>query len=419
MSVHPKVKGSIVIIGGGVSGRTVAKLLIADSRNNASVTIIQQHNYAFSPTLQPYWLANPNKIDKCWDTKKGTVANINKVSIPGVKYAFGSVSAIDTASKTITLEEGGQIHYDVVCIATGVHYPLITPSADIDSVEKLKQNYKSTLPQKIGAADSILIGGAGPVACEMATTIRSLNPTCKITMVSSGNTAIPQWTGTAARKVSAYLKKMKIELIKNEKLLETSSSMEKGVYTLVSSGKTVEADIYLPYFGAVATNFMPKGTTEDRSGRILVNKQAQSITHPELFAVGCSDRVRMSFFDNIAMEAKVVAKNTVALLNGKDLPSSLKPKAVDLGYMHFRLGEYTIINPKPFPVEVCCTLMGCPLCFFCPCCAACGWNGCFPASKIGSQFMETMVVGMNGAPGNKDFKAMHATESPLPAAMTR
>jgi hypothetical protein len=212
---------------------------------------------------------------------------------------------------------------------------------------------------------------------------------------------------------------MNVDLVKNERLRETKYSLESGTYTLTKSGSTIDADIFLPYFGTAATAFMPAGTTEENSGRVLVNDQGQCTKAPTIFAVGVGNTIRMSLADNISAEAKVVAANAESFINGRALSKSIKkPVKSRLDYMHFGMGTYTIINPE-FPGNVCCTLMGCPLCFFCPCCMACGWNGCFPASKIGSVFMEHMVVTTNGAPPHADFKRMHSATTPAAATMSR
>ena len=417
-NVVPNAK--VIIIGGGNSGRETAKSLL--KLKASSIVIVQPHKYCSSPTLMPYWLEHHDQIGSKWNTKNGTVADISKVGLDGVAYSFGEVTAVNVDAKSVSIKscDGKMItlQYDALIVASGIVQPLLNPTGDYSDMSALKKLYTEELPKQIAEAKSILIGGAGPVACEVANTVRALNRSCKLTMVSSGETAVPQWKGTAASKVKGQLKRLNINLIKNERLAQTDFSLEPGTYTLTKSGSTIDADIYLPYFGFAATGFMPAGTVTG-SGRVLVNEFGQSTSSPNIFAVGVSDKVLGSLFDNILMESQVVSANVAGFLKGAaTLPKKLKTVPAKLMYMHWGLGTYSIINP-PFPGNVCCTLAGCPLCFFCPCCMACGWNGCFPASGIGSKFMEFMVVKQNGAPSHADFKKLHNDRTPNAAVMER
>jgi NADH dehydrogenase FAD-containing subunit len=206
--VVPSSNKQIVIIGGGQAGRDTARLLVKSKNSNTSVVIIQPHTYSYSPTLMPWWLEHHKQIEGKWNTGKSTVGDIERLCIPGVKYAFGEATEVSTSAKTVTVvsNEGtakttNTISYDALIVATGIFYPLASPDSQYTDLEALKKLYCEELPIRIGAAKSILIGGAGPVACEMANTLRSLNQSCKITMVTSGENAIPEWTGTAASKV--------------------------------------------------------------------------------------------------------------------------------------------------------------------------------------------------------------------------
>lgn len=421
--VLPASSKSVVIIGGGESGRTLAQKLVKTT--NYRVTIVQQHDYFIVPSFAPFCISNPDAIDK-WNTNKGIAASLDKVPLHDVVHEVGTVTAVDPVKKSLTVvdkkEHPSEHFYDILVIAVGISYPIISPPARLCDIEQLKHFYKEEFPKTVKNAKRVLVGGAGPVACEMVGTLRVLNPHCKIVMVSSGETAIPGWKGSmGGRAVQEYLEGRDVELIPNERLKEHEFSLVPGTYTLQNSGRNIEADIYLPYFGTSNTKFMPEGSCEGRSGKVLVKNNGQSSSHPEIFAIGCGSEVRMSFGDNIANEAEVVSKNIVAVLTSKPPAHLLKPKETKLGYMHFVWGEYSVLNP-PQPVATCCRILGCPLCFFCPCCLVCGWNGCKPAGKLPSLFLKKMVIDGMGAPVLAPFKKLAAPQkssSPEPVHMQR
>jgi NADH dehydrogenase FAD-containing subunit len=422
-SVSPELSKKVVIIGGGASGRSVAEALLKTAKNAPSITIVQPHEYHASPVFAPYFLAHPDEIDARWNTKKGSATEISQVSIQGVEYAFGKVTTVDADEQTLTISAGdgtsAKLRYEVLVVAVGVDYPVITPTDDLITLAQLKHFYKHTFPKAVQNARSVLIGGAGAVACEMAGTIRTLSPSCSITMVSSSQTALPAWEGSGGGKaVNSYLKQLNVELITNERMQESDHSLTRGSYTLMKSGDVITADIYLPFFGTVPTSsFMPVGTCEDGTGRVKVNNKGQSKLHPSMYAVGCGSEVRMSSYNNITKEVNTVTQNIIAAKMNTDanananananagvvLPLSSMEK--DLAYMHFVWGQYSVVNP-PFPASLCCRAMGCPLCFFCPCCLVCGWNGCHPAGKLPSCCMKAAFFDSAGAPHLKPFKNM-------------
>ena len=399
-----------VIIGGGYSGQAVAKNLV---KAGVKVTIVQANPFAEQPIFGPYFLTRPELYAAKANTKKGSVASLETVGIDGVSYVVGTVTSLgDDGDKTVVLEDGRTIEFGALVVAAGNHYPAIMANLGEDFATRLA--FVQAFPAKVSAANKILVGGAGPVALEMAAELRRLNPTCEIQMVTSGDTALSSWTGTPAAVLASRLKDTNIQVKTNARVVLPTGSAPAGVYEkaeyMLSTGEGVkDVDLFLPYFGQPRTGFLPADTVV--GGKVRVNANGQSTVRANLFAVGCGDRHPVAVMPVIDKEAEVVAANVHALLGGQDkLPASLpdKPPTEHVAVVHLGLGLWSAMNLEqkgcvPGLMARCC---GC--CFpICPCCAFCDWCCTYPAGTCAGSCFEKVLIGMAG-----NFHEVHAVRKP-------
>ena len=412
-----------VIIGGGTCGQNVATVLV---KHDIAVTIVQANDFTEQPTLQPWFLTRPEMYAGKAHTKKGSVANLDTVGIEGVRYVVGTVVELSDTKKQIVFADGRKLDFSVLVIAAGIHYPALMakPSETFD--ERLA--FVKAFPDKVRAAKSILVGGAGPVALEVASELRRVNPDCKIQLVTSGTHALHTWTGTPRTVIAGRLAKTNIGVIAGARVLlpddgsyvQGSAVYKRADYKL-SNGKTIkDVDIFLPYFGISRTGFLPSEMTGAR-GRVMVNAHGQSSKNNSVFAVGCSDKYPVIVKPVIDKEAAVVVANIISILKDRTSSSSKLaaslpelPEAAAPMYVHLGLGQYTAMNleQKGCLAGLCGRCCGCcnP---FCPCCACCGWPCMFPASECQGKCFEKMLISM----GN--MHPIHPAKTPIMAEMVR
>jgi len=321
------------------------------------------------------------------------------------------VSSIE--GNNVILSDGRKIAFNALVVACGVHYPSITANAGDTFAER--SLFVRDFNEKIKAAKNILIGGAGPVGVEVASELRRINPNCIIQLVTSGNNALPSWSGSPAAAVTDRLLKTKIDVITNarinlpEGISGTNANYEKTDYTL-STGQVVSAvDIFIPFFGLARTEFLPDSMKENR-GFVRANMQGQSPVQSNIFAVGCGNQYPVINQDNIAKEASVVATNVSDMFEDKKLSATLPDGGAmpDLLWAHFGLGQFTAMNLEqqgfiPGLLAWCCGC-GCPLM---PCCACCGWPCSYPASECSGKCLEKMLLSMGNPHG------LHAASPPV------
>ncbi len=117
----------IVVVGGGFSGRTVAKYLKLWGGADVDVTIIDENSSYISPILSNLILNGQKTIsDLTFDYTTTT-------STYSVGFINAKVDSIDSTAKTVALSNGTTQSYDKLVLATGIDFNY-TNSYDITAV---------------------------------------------------------------------------------------------------------------------------------------------------------------------------------------------------------------------------------------------------------------------------------------------
>ena len=233
------------------------------------VTVVQPAKFYECPITQPAAFLQPDKY-----ARAGFVLPLEMTHVAGVTYVLGVATGVTPSS--VELDGGRSLTCDAIVVCTGLYYPFLSPARTGESYESRAAFVRAFAP-KIGAANTIVIGGGGPVGCEMAGVVRTLNPTAKIKLVCQGQKPMDQWpAGRDAKSTIAMRSRMtalNIDVLANE-TVEGEASLERTEVRLVNASVTIEADAYLPMFAQWNTGFVTAslpGAT-DKSGRILVDR---------------------------------------------------------------------------------------------------------------------------------------------------
>jgi NADH oxidase (H2O2-forming) len=157
----------VVIIGGGIAGRNVARELLRLGKSSG-ITVIKKENHgSYSPCGLPYVLS-------------GEIESMGNIIFPklddkmrknDVRVMDGAeVKEIGLTSKSVILSNGDSLPYDKLVIATG-RKPFLPDLQGIDEkgVYTLS-NYEDGLRiyEELGKAKKAVVVGAGLIGCEMA-----------------------------------------------------------------------------------------------------------------------------------------------------------------------------------------------------------------------------------------------------------
>jgi NADPH-dependent 2,4-dienoyl-CoA reductase/sulfur reductase-like enzyme len=152
-----------VVIGGSAAGIPVA----ATARRHypeAKVAVVRQEEKVLVPCGIPYIYGTLGSSDK-------NLIPDAAVTGKGATLLRGSVTDIDRESHTLTIDDGRQVGYQKLILATGSE-PIVPPlpGRDLENVFAIKKDvaYLDALASKMDKAENVIIIGGGFIGMELA-----------------------------------------------------------------------------------------------------------------------------------------------------------------------------------------------------------------------------------------------------------
>ncbi|WP_407319466.1 FAD-dependent oxidoreductase [Isoptericola halotolerans] len=267
----------VLIVGAGFAGGMAAVRLAGRSRGRVRITVVNPR-----PTF-----VNRLRLHQ--------VATGRRVSAPGILRMLGSdvtfvegwVTALDADAgrATVSGPDGSRtIGFDRVVLATGsTTEPVPVPGgehahgvADLESAERLRHAF-ARLP---AGADVTVVGG-GFTGLETVGELAGSRPDLMVRLVTSGE--VGGWFGTkAADHVRASLRRLGVEALGGARV----QALERDRLTL-DDGAEVPSDLTVWCGGFAAPPLAREsGLAVDRAGAVLTDDALQSVSHPQVLAVG-------------------------------------------------------------------------------------------------------------------------------------
>lgn len=320
-------KQKIVIIGGGYAGVVAALRLAGKVAKHAEITLIN---------------ARRNFVHRIRNHQLAVQQDFRQYSIPEllgkrpVRFVEGRVLSIDLERHSVAVENGESIAYDKLVYALGSiaakpSIPGISEHAygiaDIADAERLAVRMAS-LP---AGAQAIVIGG-GLTGIEMATELAESRPDLRVTLVTEGLVG-----ERLSERGRAYLHQsfasLQLDLLEHTRVQKLEAGQMFTESSLVPAampgtkgteeGRSISFDIAI-WAGSFAVPLLAQeaGLVVNTTGRVQVDAQLRSLSHPDVYAVGDSaviaDRtpLRMACGTAISTGAQA-ADNLAAWLTGK------------------------------------------------------------------------------------------------------
>jgi NADH dehydrogenase FAD-containing subunit len=292
----------VVIVGAGFGGMACA----AGLRHVAArVTLIDRNNYhLFQPLLYQVATAGISPADIATPIR-GVFRDH-----PRLRVLCGTVSAVDTASRCVTVD-GRRLAYDLLVLATGAshgyfgHEDWSAYAPGLKSVEDatairsrilaaFEQAEATDDPAERAAFLTFLVCGAGPTGVELAGAIaelarhgmdkefRAFDPAAaRIVLVQAGPRVLPQFDPRLSAFARASLEALSVEVRVDSRV---ESIDARGV---VVNGERIEAATVLWAAGVVASPAAAwLGRKADRAGHIAVGPDLSVPGLPDVFAIG-------------------------------------------------------------------------------------------------------------------------------------
>ena len=275
----------IVIIGTGLAGYNLAREL-RKRPEDVELTLITRDDGAFySKPMLSNGLA---KQKQAADLPMGD-ADKMRADLKARIVTHTAVTAIDREAQSLQLDNGEQVKYDKLVIATGanpIRFPIDGDGSDDVLVVNNLDDYaafRTKLEAKTNHKSSVAIIGPGLIGCEFANDLAQAGHA--VTVIGPDEAPMSTLLPT---EVGRVLEKALSDLGVNWCLQLTTSAINKtatGYELVLSDGQTVQADLVLSAIGLRSDISLAEAAGLECQRGIVVDRTLQS-SDKNIYALG-------------------------------------------------------------------------------------------------------------------------------------
>ena len=312
----------LVLAGGGHAHQAVLVNIDKYVERGHEVTLISPSPYHYYSGMGPGMLGGTYKPEEIRFHIKKTAED------RGAQFVLGKVVRIDSKARSIRLESGDQISYDVLSCNLGSSIAMdevahaggkVFPVKPIESLWKLRTHILEVMEDvdiKIG-----VIGG-GPAGVEIAGNLWRIfdkkGKNASITLFSGGR-ILNKYHPKARKLTFKSFRIRKIEVLEDTRI---SRCEEGGLYS--EDGRDFSLNLIVLATGVRPSRvFNDSNLMTDKDGALLVNPYLQSIQHPEILGGGDCVNLQNHRLDKVGVyavrENPILYHNLLAFLEGRKL----------------------------------------------------------------------------------------------------
>jgi NADH dehydrogenase len=300
----------VVIVGSGFGGLAAAQALAgADVR----ITLIDRRNHhLFQPLLYQVATASLATSEIAWPVRHILRQRRDVTTL------LATVTGVDVAGKAVVLEDGSQVAYDSLILATGARHayfghddweqfaPGLKTLEDATTIRRklllaFEAAERETDPEKRRALLTFVLIGAGPTGVEMAGAIielarvtlrgefRSIRPDeARVVLIEGGQRVLANFKPELSDYTLKALRDLGVEVELGAAV--TAIDADGVVY----GGKRLDAATIIWAAGVEASPAAKwLGVEPDRAGRVKVEPDLTVPGHPEIFVIGDTATITM------------------------------------------------------------------------------------------------------------------------------
>ena len=275
----------LLLLGGGHAHLHLLKTLAESPPAEAEVTLLSPYAGQVYSGMLPGWIGGHYQIEECVIPLRPLCGRAR------VKFVESAATAIDFSRRVVRAASGDEFGFDWLSIDTGpVIDTALIPGAvehaiSLRPIELFIQSFTTIAGAvderaRAGRQSAIAFVGAGAAGVEIALAMQHAlrDQGVRFTLISAFN--------TLPGKVGPRLARIMIQRGFRVLTGQAADRIEAGRVHL-QSGQIVDADHVVVATGASAAAWpRAAGLQTDDGGFILVNDCLQSVSHPEVFAVG-------------------------------------------------------------------------------------------------------------------------------------
>jgi NADH dehydrogenase FAD-containing subunit len=334
------MKKHLVLAGGGHAHMVTLSNLRLFIEKGHRVTVIQPSEHHYYSGMGPGMLGRTYTPDEIRFATRRVVEKMGGTFVPG------RIDRIDADARSVHMESGDSIPYDVISCNVGSQVPqnMINGALDdiylVKPIERLLDAQRRILELASRRKLSIGIVGGGPSAVEIAGNVWKLTrgPGMQPAAIRilTKTKVMPHHPEGVRVKALASLQRRGIEIVENcsVQTIRTGKVAE-------DSGRAHGLDIVFVAVGVVPNPvFSKSGIPTGPDGGLLVNRYLQSTAYSNIFGGGDCIHFQESPLDRVGVYAvrqnAVICHNLMAALEG----DALQPFDPGGGYLLiFNLGD--------------------------------------------------------------------------------
>jgi selenide,water dikinase len=268
----------VLLLGGGHAHAWVLLRLAGAPLADAEVTLVTPYPHHTYSGMLPGFVAGHYALDEIRIDVAGLAARA------GVRLVTGRAASIDAARRSVRLEDGSVLGYDLASLNLGSLPATPVPGSAEHALPA--KPFEAFMERWLAAKDRarrIAVVGAGAAGVEMAMAAAH-RTNAQLTLYSDRAMFRPG----LARRVARQLRRTGVELRAGTAV----AAVEAGP-VIVAGGAREAFDLVIWTAGAAPLPCLAaSGLATDERGFVLVDATLRSVSHPEVFAVGDSATLR-------------------------------------------------------------------------------------------------------------------------------
>lgn len=311
--------GGIVIVGGGLAAARTAEQL-RRSDYTGPVTIVSDEDHL------PYDRPPLSKEVLRAETDDVTLKPAEFYAENDITVRLGSgAKSVDTAAQTVTLNDGSQIGYDELIIATGLVPKRIPSFPDLDGIHVLRNYDESVaLRKEAGSARHAVVVGAGFIGCEVAASLRKLG--VDVALVEPQPAPLASVLGAQIGELVARLHRAEGVDVRCGVGVTEVRGADRVEKVVLSDGSELDTDLVVVGIGSHPATGWLEGSGIEVDNGIVCDTNGRS-SAPHVWAIGdvaswrhsLGHQVRVEHWSNVADQARVL----VPAMMGEEPPAAV------------------------------------------------------------------------------------------------
>ncbi len=272
----------LVLLGGGHAHIHVLRAFAQQPPAAARITLVSPHPALVYSGMVPGMIAGHYELDQCLVPFAPLAAKAK------AQFVMAAATALDAASKTVTLANGESLRYDVLSIDVGgtIDRDAIPGARELALFVRPMERFARLWSDLLALAHdkplhAVMVGGgAGGVELAMALQHR-LRGRARVSLLTGGGPVLASYPAGVQRLATRALKRCGVTIFE-----DVCRQITPG-HIVLGQGTRLACDAPIVAIGNAAPAWLKtSGLALDDEGFVATGATLQSTSHPEVFAAG-------------------------------------------------------------------------------------------------------------------------------------